>query len=47
MRQGEVAVYFLEGCLSAMHRASCWQKSSGVSEGKISVSSSLEHTALK
>lgn len=43
----EVVVYFLEGCLRAMQRAICWQKSSGVPVGKIRVSSSLEQTALK
>ena len=40
-------VYFFDGCLRAMHRAICWQKVSGVVAGKMSVSSSLEHTALK
>ena len=39
--------YLFEGCFSAMHRAICWQKVSGVEEGKMRVSSSLEHTALK
>ena len=43
----EVYSYLLEGCLRAMQRAICWQKVSGVAHGKMRVSSSLEHTALK
>lgn len=47
MNNMKLCLYFFEGCLRAMQRAICWQKVSGVPQGKMRVSSSLEHTALK